>query len=590
MRGLDPKENYSWKEIIKFLWSHGEQDRWKFVILSVILFILQLYVLVPALIVARIITLLKDYDPANFNQIIILALSLGILNFIVAQTRLSIRQINSIYFRDLMFRIKLAGFNQLIEFPLKWHEKENTGNKIQRLMSGTDSVKVLGMQFMTGGSGILANSAAIIGALVAFLVISPIYFIFGFSFIFIFFYIHFRFIRHIESKIIERNKKNENASGKFFEGVNNVLTIKSLGAKDTFKGKINQTEKENRDFDVEVRKLNIKKRKWFQTEISFGLSLFMLLLVLSITGGTFGIELLFIYWSYFNQIIDKSWDSTDLIDELQDVRLSISRMLPIFDPLSVSKGTKEFPKSWKKISIKDANFKYIQGKDEFEMHDLTIDIERNQKIGIVGVSGSGKSTLVKLLLGLYKLEKGEYKIGDEDFYSIAPEEISKNISIVLQESELFNFSLLENITLLGNVDESLLEKSINISQLKTLVDKLPLGLNSLIGEKGYKVSGGERQRIGIARAIYKNTDILILDEATSNLDSKTERAFQTQLEEQFDKKTIIIVAHRLSTLEGVDKIYVFDKGRIIEQGRFEELMKNRGKFFELYNIQSKKQI
>jgi len=121
-----------------------------------------------------------------------------------------------------------------------------------------------------------------------------------------------------------------------------------------------------------------------------------------------------------------------------------------------------------------------------------------------------------------------------------------------------------------------------------VIKKLPKGILTLLGEKGYKISGGERQRIGIARAIYKNSDILILDEATSHLDSKTENNIQKQLERELTKKTILIIAHRFSTLKNVDKILVMNKGKIIEKGNFNELIKKKGLFFELYKIHSKK--
>ena len=129
---------------------------------------------------------------------------------------------------------------------------------------------------------------------------------------------------------------------------------------------------------------------------------------------------------------------------------------------------------------------------------------------------------------------------------------------------------------------------IKISALDKVIKKLPKGILTLLGEKGYKISGGERQRIGIARAIYKNSDILILDEATSHLDSKTENNIQKQLERELTKKTILIIAHRFSTLKNVDKILVMNKGKIIEKGNFNELIKKKGLFFELYKIHSKK--
>ena len=153
---------------------------------------------------------------------------------------------------------------------------------------------------------------------------------------------------------------------------------------------------------------------------------------------------------------------------------------------------------------------------------------------------------------------------------------------------MFDMTLAENLSISSlKRNASLLEKSIKISSLAKVIEKLPKGLSTLLGEKGYKVSGGERQRIGIARAIYKNSSVLILDEATSHLDSKTEQDIQESISKELKDKTSIIVAHRLSTLKNVDRIIVMEDGKIVEQGKFNELVKKRGKFFSLYKLQNK---
>jgi ABC-type multidrug transport system fused ATPase/permease subunit len=229
----------------------------------------------------------------------------------------------------------------------------------------------------------------------------------------------------------------------------------------------------------------------------------------------------------------------------------------------------------------------LKKKEFLVLRTSNFTINKFEKIGIVGHSGSGKSTLAKILLGLYELEDGKFKIDDVNFYDIKHSEITHNIAIVLQDSEMFNLSLKENITLLKENDE-LLRLAIKVAQLEELITKLPEGMHTLIGEKGYRLSGGERQRIGIARAIFKNPQLLVLDEATSSLDSKTEELIQEGLEKELQKKTMIIIAHRLSTLKHVDRIYVFDNGRIAEEGKYDELITDpSSKFYQLHHFQSK---
>jgi ABC-type multidrug transport system fused ATPase/permease subunit len=265
-------------------------------------------------------------------------------------------------------------------------------------------------------------------------------------------------------------------------------------------------------------------------------------------------------------------------------------MMPIFrDELSSHQGTQNFPEGWQNFFIRNGFFRYqIDGKEARDsgLTDLTIEIKRHEKIGVVGKSGSGKSTFAKMLLGLYDLEKGEYKFGDKNFHSIRHSEVTNKMALVLQDSEMFNLSLKDNITLMRKFDQKLFDQALEISALNDLVEKLPEGVDALIGEKGYRLSGGERQRIGIARAIYKDPEILILDEATSSLDSRTESSILKAFEDKLAKKTIVSIAHRVSTLKNSDRIVVFDQGSIVEEGKFKDLSKNENsKFFEIYHSQ-----
>ena len=176
------------------------------------------------------------------------------------------------------------------------------------------------------------------------------------------------------------------------------------------------------------------------------------------------------------------------------------------------------------------------------------------------------------MLGLYQLKGGQFMVDSLNFYDIRHTEITHQIAIVLQETEMFNLPLRDNITLLKPLDEVLLEKSIRIARLEDVVKKMPEGLDTKIGEKGYRLSGGERQRIGIARAVYKDPQMFVLDEATSALDGRTEEHIHSALEKEMKDKTMIIIAHRITTLKNVNRICVFEKGRIVEQGSYEKLL------------------
>jgi ABC-type multidrug transport system fused ATPase/permease subunit len=273
--------------------------------------------------------------------------------------------------------------------------------------------------------------------------------------------------------------------------------------------------------------------------------------------------------------------------DLVDLKSDIARMMPIFwHGHTLKTGNKQFPVRWNKIELKNVSFSYK--KDAVALANINLTINRSEKIGIAGHSGSGKSTLAKLFLGLYQIDSGSFSVGSQNYYDIKHEEVINNLTVVLQESELFNVSLKENITMMREVSDKVFVQAIKIAQLEEIIARLPLGVETLIGEKGYALSGGERQRVGIARAVCKNAPIMILDEATSALDSNTEKKVMDALLGPYgEKKTIIIIAHRISTLQNTDKVLVFEKGNIAEEGTFSSLTQQKHSLFKkMHQIQS----
>ena len=254
------------------------------------------------------------------------------------------------------------------------------------------------------------------------------------------------------------------------------------------------------------------------------------------------------------------WDISDMNEVLIDQKSDLGAMMPIFtEATHAPTGTLGFPKNWEKIEITDGVFAYPSG--QVALQDFNFSLARDEKLGVAGPSGSGKSTLVKLLLGLYKIQKGAFRVDDTNFYEISHDDLMRHVSVVLQETELFNMSLADNITVMRPLDQKLLDKAIEISQLQEVIARLPEGINSLIGERGYMLSGGERQRLGIARAIYKNAPIMIFDEATSALDNETEKRIMEKLLSDFGKdKTFLFIAHRLSTLEYMERSITIKEG------------------------------
>jgi ATP-binding cassette subfamily B protein len=246
--------------------------------------------------------------------------------------------------------------------------------------------------------------------------------------------------------------------------------------------------------------------------------------------------------------------------------------------LSISKGDIEF---------RNVFFSYDKSTPLFE--NLSFFIKGGEKIGVVGHSGSGKTTLANLLVRLYDVDAGAILIDNQNIKEIRQKSLHNSISFIPQDPMLFHRTIFENIQYgkLEATEEEVISAAIQ-AHADEFIKSFPLGYQTLVGERGAKLSGGQRQRLAIARAILKNSKILILDEATSALDSLTEKYIQEGLDILMKNKTVLVIAHRLSTLLKMDRIFVFKEGKIVEQGTHKQLLAKKGTYAQLWSMQANK--
>jgi len=238
----------------------------------------------------------------------------------------------------------------------------------------------------------------------------------------------------------------------------------------------------------------------------------------------------------------------------------------------------------KTISIKNVSFKY---EDQYVLKDFSLEIPKGKTVALVGQSGSGKSTIANLLTRFYDVNKGSIEIDGVDIKNISKKSLRGLMGIVSQDSILFNDSVGNNLKLgKPNASDAELMEASEISNSYEFIKELPEGFETNIGDSGNKLSGGQKQRLSIARAVLKNPPIMILDEATSALDSESERLVQDALEKMMKNRTSIVIAHRLSTIQNADNIVVLSKGKIVEQGKHQELLEKKGVYFSLVEMQS----
>lgn len=290
------------------------------------------------------------------------------------------------------------------------------------------------------------------------------------------------------------------------------------------------------------------------------------------------ILLLFSLWAPIKNL-------TNVVNEIQNGLASADRVFNILDIKSDINNIdnpsikKSFNQS---IDFKNVSFSY---EKEEVLRKISFSASQGEIIAIVGSSGAGKSTLVDLIPRFYDVTDGEILIDGENIKHIELHSLRSLMGIVTQDTFLFNDTVAANISYGLEIDQDIVEEAAKAANAHDFIMKLPEGYNSQIGENGISLSGGQRQRIAIARALIKNPPILILDEATSSLDTESEKNVQEAIEQLMKNRTVIVIAHRLSTINNADKIIVLDQGQIIDQGSHEELIEKNSLYKELYNLQ-----
>lgn len=394
----------------------------------------------------------------------------------------------------------------------------------------------------------------------------------------------------------EKNQIQDSAQGRVFESITGIRVVKSFAAE------LNEL----RSF-LKARK-QIESLTITQTKQWHGYD-FLRRLVLNII--LFGIYAYVVYYTFQGRFT--LGEMTLLLALVQQARFPLFAMSYILGQIQqASSGSKDFfqvvetvstikdiphakpftlsvqtPQKAAFIAFNRVSFSYEQGKDVLK--NVSFTINKGETLALVGESGQGKSTLVNLLLRYYEPQEGSIQIADQDVRFVTQQSLHQHIAVVFQESLLFSGTIAENIAF-GNTKatEADIIKAAKAANAHTFIEKLPDGYKSLIGERGVKLSGGQKQRIAIARAIIKDAPIIILDEATSSLDSKAEIEVQKGLQHLLAGRTSIIIAHRLSTIANSDRILVLEKGTVSQCGTHKELMKDKdGLYAQLVSLQQR---
>ena len=295
-----------------------------------------------------------------------------------------------------------------------------------------------------------------------------------------------------------------------------------------------------------------------------------------------------LYQSYFATIVSQVSSLMSLIPVIAKGVESVNSIGEVLleEDIECNDGKEALKSVEGEFDFKNVRFAY-NNTDKPVLHELNLHVDKGQTIALVGESGAGKSTILNLVIGFNFATDGVVTIDGHDMRDIDLRTYRKHLAVVPQTSILFSGTIRDNITYgIDDFDEEALNKVVDAANLRDLIDSLPDGLDTVVGEHGGKLSGGQRQRVSIARALMRNPEVIVLDEATSALDSISEKLIQEALNNLTKDRTTFIVAHRLSTIKGADRIAVIADGHCVEYGTYDELMELKGEFYQMKSIQS----
>ena len=526
-----------------------------------------------------IIDIFASGDSSKFLVITIVSISLIIIMFL---TEYIDGIVMSSYIKNTVNYLRTDIFSKIINKDIKDFSLDNSGKYISILYN---DIKIIEDSFFNNLFQVISCFISFIISLVVLFSISPSIVIF----ISIFGVLGFVIPNALSKKLVVQKSE-------YSQNLEEVTSI----TKDLFSGfevikGFNISNKINEIFKTASTNVEDSKKKYSILEaiirgfsLSFSVTIYLGVLLLggylmykeSITVGT---AIIIIQLS--THIVGPVKLSISLINQIRSVTLIADKIENILEDTNADFEDTKLDSFSNSISIKNLDFSYSEERKALDNINLTF--EKNKKYVIVGESGSGKSTLIKLIMRYYNDYSGNISIDNHDLKSIYSADLYKNMSMIQQNVFMFDDSIKENIRLYSTHDDNEILDSYKRAGLSKLIERLPEGINSLVGENGNKLSGGEKQRIAIARALINDTQILILDESTSALDNETAYNLEKSLL-NLDDLTLITVTHKLikNILVDYDEIIVMKNGKIIEKGHFDKLINLKGYFYSLYIIQN----
>lgn len=522
----------------------------------------------------------------DFDKLTVLLWVVGLSILVQSVTSYLLTIVLSVEAQYLISKLRAKVQKKILSLPIRFFDNNKSGALVSRIMTDVEGVRNL---IGTGLAQMFGGVLTAVISLVLLISISPMMTLYVLLPVGIFGYVALKAFGYIRPIFRKRGEINADVTGRLTETLSGVRVIKGFNAED----------QENKTFEKGVERLfeNVKK-SLTATAIMTSTSTFLLGLattgIMGIGGWmimegdlTFGEFLSFTLYLGFMvaPLVQMGNIGSQLTESLAglDRTEEVMNMQPEDDPeirtivLNNIKGD---------IKFEDVSFAYEEGKEVVKNISLVAGV--GSVTALVGTSGSGKTTIASLAASFITPDSGKVTIDGIDLSEVNLQSYRKNLGVVLQDDFLFEGTIKENILFPrpDATEEQLLE-AVNAAYVNEFTDRFENGLDTLIGERGVKLSGGQKQRITIARAILANPKIIVLDEATSNLDTESELLIQKSLNELMKGRTTFVIAHRLSTIRQADQILVIENGRIAEQGTHDALISKKGRYYDLYTYQAR---
>ncbi|MGL4629840.1 MAG: ABC transporter ATP-binding protein [Leadbetterella sp.] len=474
-------------------------------------------------------------------------------------------------------------YHKTLHLPIKWHQDNHSGATINKIRKAHEALK----DFFQQGFEYLHTIFKFVFSLIAILYFSPVFGLLSMCMCAIVIILVLQFDKVYIKTLESVNQKEHKVSSTIFDSLSNVVTVITLRLEKRMKnGLLARYMEILKPFR---KNAEVNEWKWFVTDLLVGITY-----VLVIVGFVYknyspgillplgGLVTLTAYLERFTSVFyNLAYLYTDVVKYATDVRTA-SDIVDSFEKYKTKSILPVDMENWQTLDISNLSFSYTETHNSLQ--NIHLSLQKGQKVAVIGESGCGKSTLLAVLRGLYIPDSGTILL---DHAQIQIETFSKQVTLFPQEPEIFENTIAFNLTLGLPYEEEYLMEIAETVNFKDVIEGLPNGLESSIVEKGVNLSGGQKQRLALARGVFaaEGSNIILMDEPTSNVDPKTEMEIYDRLFEKFKNTLIISSLHRLHLLKKFDYIYVMDKGKIVENGTFEDLLKMGKKFKELWSYQ-----